>query len=377
MRYDILRKGVIGGLLLLFIGTGVGSAVSESSSTSPQVLGRGNWLYVGGSGPGNYTSIQGAIDNASDGDTVFVFDDSSPYYENVTVDKRITLIGEEKETTIIDGTFLEVFIHIKTDGVTVAGFTVRNATDFGFIISSNQVMIHNNIIKNSCTGIGIAACSGIISDITITNNTLSNDGSGIFAAGTNQLNISNNNITYHDYGIMLGMTLNTTIQSNSITDIKTTRTLPKKDCRNLLSFHFPTIPFLNDTSNSTAICSLEDNKVSIINNVLQGYCTLLLFNSSNVTFLHNTFLFTDKGLISLGSHMIFKKNNIIRKYSSYNMDFMVFDSTIRFNNNYWNRPRLLPKVIFGWRIIDDDRITPKLFVDWRPAVRPYDILSIS
>ena len=44
----------------------------------------GNTLYVGGSGPGNYTRIQDAIDNASDGDTVFVYDDSSPYFEIIS-----------------------------------------------------------------------------------------------------------------------------------------------------------------------------------------------------------------------------------------------------------------------------------------------------
>ena len=39
----------------------------------------GNTLYVGGSGPKNYSTIQEAINDASDGDTVFVYDDSSPY----------------------------------------------------------------------------------------------------------------------------------------------------------------------------------------------------------------------------------------------------------------------------------------------------------
>ena len=40
---------------------------------------RGNWLYVGGSGPGNYTRIQDAINASSDGDTVFVL--NRIYYE--------------------------------------------------------------------------------------------------------------------------------------------------------------------------------------------------------------------------------------------------------------------------------------------------------
>ena len=45
---------------------------------SPSSIFEGNTLYVGGLGPNNYTIIQEAIDNASDGDTIFVYDDSSP-----------------------------------------------------------------------------------------------------------------------------------------------------------------------------------------------------------------------------------------------------------------------------------------------------------
>ena len=33
----------------------------------------GKTLYVGGSGEGNYTKIQDAINDSSDGDTVFVY----------------------------------------------------------------------------------------------------------------------------------------------------------------------------------------------------------------------------------------------------------------------------------------------------------------
>ena len=65
----------------------------------------GNTLYVGGSGEGNYTKIQHAIDDASDGGTVFVYDDSSPYNENLNVDKSINLIGEDRNTTIINTSY--------------------------------------------------------------------------------------------------------------------------------------------------------------------------------------------------------------------------------------------------------------------------------
>jgi hypothetical protein len=63
----------------------------------------GKILYVGGSGPNNYTSIQDALNEANEGDTIFVYNDSSPYYENLIINKSIKLIGENRDTTIIDG----------------------------------------------------------------------------------------------------------------------------------------------------------------------------------------------------------------------------------------------------------------------------------
>ena len=46
----------------------------------------GNTLYVGGIGPGNYTTIQSAIDDALDDDTIYVYDYSSPYIENIVIE---------------------------------------------------------------------------------------------------------------------------------------------------------------------------------------------------------------------------------------------------------------------------------------------------
>ena len=74
---------------------------SNKGITSTSGSFKGNILYVGGGGPNNFTKIQYAIDNATFGDTVFVY--SGTYYENIEVDRSITLIGENSATTIIDG----------------------------------------------------------------------------------------------------------------------------------------------------------------------------------------------------------------------------------------------------------------------------------
>ena len=118
-------------------------------TTHDFMLSNGNILFVGGSEPNNYSSIKAAIHNASDGDTVFVYDDSSPYYENVVIGKSINLIGENKETTIIDGRNIRETVQVsgKCD---IHDFTITNGTD-GLRMDYNSAnsTIHNNIIRNN------------------------------------------------------------------------------------------------------------------------------------------------------------------------------------------------------------------------------------
>jgi len=94
------RKWLAIGIILLFVGSCIIPAIAQNIEPLP--TSRGNWLYVGGSGAGNYTRIQDAINDSSDDDTVFVYDDSSPYDENLRIKKSIQLIGENKTSTIIN-----------------------------------------------------------------------------------------------------------------------------------------------------------------------------------------------------------------------------------------------------------------------------------
>lgn len=115
----------------------------------------GRMLFVGGSGPGNYSKIQDAIDNATNDDTVFVYDDSSPYYENIVIDKSITLTGENKTTTAIDARGVGGnVVTINVDRVIFSGLSVLN---WGANISSLTGMY---IHANNCTIVGnIFSCT--------------------------------------------------------------------------------------------------------------------------------------------------------------------------------------------------------------------------
>ena len=114
---------VIGILLFLLFSTlpiGLGYKIDKEPIVS---FGSGITLYVGGTGPNNYTSIQSAIDDASDGDTVYVYDDSSPYIEKITIDKSIYLIGEDRNTTNIHFDD-DIIVSIFSDFVLFKDFTI-------------------------------------------------------------------------------------------------------------------------------------------------------------------------------------------------------------------------------------------------------------
>lgn len=75
--------------------------------------------------PDDFPTIQAAVDNAGDGDTVFVR--SGTYYEHVVVNKAVALVGENLDNTIIDGSYVGVVVNATRDGIGISGFTIRKS----------------------------------------------------------------------------------------------------------------------------------------------------------------------------------------------------------------------------------------------------------
>lgn len=123
---------------------------------TPISSGKGEILYVGGTGEGNYTTIQEAIDDANPGDTVFVY--SGEYNQEPTSQtlvrmyKSIFLIGEDKNTTILNGNGDRSVTGVTADGAVFNGFTIQNSGSLGsgmFVSSCRNVRITNNIFINN------------------------------------------------------------------------------------------------------------------------------------------------------------------------------------------------------------------------------------
>ena len=84
------------------------------------------------SGPGQYPTIQAAVDAADPGDLVLV--DRGVYREEVTVTTpSLTIRGVDRNETIIDGEFVRGNgIAVLADGVAIENLTARNAVLNGF-----------------------------------------------------------------------------------------------------------------------------------------------------------------------------------------------------------------------------------------------------
>ena len=160
-----------------------------------------------------FTIIQDAIDNATDGDTIRVFE--GIYQENVIVNKSVSLIGNNSELTTIDGDGNNV-VTIIADWVNVSSISAINSGLWGGIrIESNNNSIENNTCSNNRFGIDLRYSE----NNTITNNIAkSNELTGIFLYYSNNNTINGNIASDNVYGISLSFSNDNTISNNNASD---------------------------------------------------------------------------------------------------------------------------------------------------------------
>jgi parallel beta-helix repeat protein len=293
---------------------------------------KGNILYVGGSGPGNYTKIQDAIDNASDSDTVFVFDDNSPYYENLIVSKSIDLIGENIDTTVIEGYYSKDVVFISVDGVNINGFTIQDSSRAGIVIDSCNNTVSGNKITNNYYGIRLFGESNTVSGNKIIynyygimlketynntingNNISSNRWSGVWLINSDNTKIIGNNILNHKYydwgwGIYLDNSNNNTISNNTLGKKNHGVNLIKDSSNNTIScntFISDGLCFLNsyhnnvfnNTVNDKPLVYLEDESDVLIKDAGQ----VILVNCDNITVQNLNLSDTYVGIELLGTN---------------------------------------------------------------------------
>jgi parallel beta-helix repeat protein len=178
---------------------------------------RGATLYVNTTGSGGaYTSIQDAINDSIDGDTVFVY--NGTYIENVIVNKTINLTGEDKNNTKIDGGGSGNVVYVNVNWVNITGFTITNGTyGMWFDSSSNSSITNNNVISNRGLPAGYGIVFGPSSNNSIINNNVLNNGNGIYLGLSSNSIIAGNEISSNDdTGIWFDGLSDSTVTNNNI-----------------------------------------------------------------------------------------------------------------------------------------------------------------
>jgi parallel beta-helix repeat protein len=116
--------------------------------------------------PDDYSTIQEAINHASDGDTIFVRDGT--YYENVVVNKTVSILGENENATVVDCKGAGTTVQVTGSNVTLSGFTIEGSGagyTLSGLLSGIQVYrssgnnISHNIVRDNCVGISLRESS--------------------------------------------------------------------------------------------------------------------------------------------------------------------------------------------------------------------------
>lgn len=173
--------------------------------------------------PQDYTTIQEAINQANPGDTIQV--SSGTYQENLFINKTLTLIGEDKNNTILEGSGCgNAVIQANLTTVNISGFTIKGGSNgiwlekcSGSVINGNNVNAtdrsiwlhysHNNTVSDN-TVMGNFSWRGIVlcgqsSNNTIIRNTIKDNEEGLGLTGQDNLIIHNNFINNQNQAVML------------------------------------------------------------------------------------------------------------------------------------------------------------------------------
>jgi len=281
--------------------------------------------------PDDYPTIQEAINAADSGDTIFVY--NGTYYENVVINKTVSLIGENPINTIIDGGKTGSVVYVRAINSSISGFTIQNSGT-----------------SNRASGVRVSHSSG--NNISL--NVITNNDCGIFIYGSSKNTMSNNTINANRiYGIHLWSSSNNTLTNNTISNnyngiIKegSSNNILKNNTAfgNLYNFGvggWELSHFVHDidTSNKVDGKSIQYlvNKKDIVIDSSWDVGYLCLVNSTNMTI-------KDLALTTRNWHGIklaYTKNsrieNVTISRTSYAIDFSRSSNNIIINTNILNR----------------------------------------
>lgn len=175
-------------------------------------------IYVDDDGPGNYTTIQAAVNDASSGDQIIV--KPGTYNEYIEVDmSELTIVSESgnPDDTIVQATDSLYVFNVLASGVSIKGFNIKGDGDSTAVYINyglGNCHIENNKISNFISGIEIFLFS---TGNVVKNNEISSCSDGIILSECSSNTLSNNKISDCTSGVYLGIdSSSNTLNSNEI-----------------------------------------------------------------------------------------------------------------------------------------------------------------
>jgi|SRR5271157_1433285 len=219
--------------ILVYCATGVRSANASSILASNGFLhvynmfeGINEWLASGypeyvdySSTYANSPSIQAAIDNATEGQTIYV--GNGFHNETLLIDKPLTLLGENASTTIINET--ATILHVNADNVSISDFTIQyiGCACFGYssinVTNCQNINVTNNTIISDDFGIQVTEATNVV----VANNDFKHAGSAaIVVSDDDNVSVFDNNVTAMN-GIQIENCTEGSFSSNTILSSET------------------------------------------------------------------------------------------------------------------------------------------------------------
>ena len=273
-------------LWLVFCGT---------ASATQFYVNESGWWCDGGAFYGSGTPIQSAVTAADNGDSIYVYNGS--YYENVDVNKRLTLEGEGADVVIVHTvSSSDQVIEVTVDYVSISGFTVTGTRGSSYkpAIYLNNVHhcnIYDNIASNSQFGIYLSSSSNnVLQNNTANSNLYYDSGCGIYLSSSSNNVLQNNTASDNCRGIYLYQSSNNTLESNTVNNclgdgcgIALSGSSNNTLTNNIVYSNRYYGIYLYQSSNNT----LESNIANSNNYFGEGY-GIYLGSSSNNTLMNNT-----------------------------------------------------------------------------------------
>ncbi len=171
-------------------------------------------FYVDDDGSGNYTTIQTALNDAVNGDTIIVSPGTYPGDVIITV-PDLVLVSSSQYNAVIKATGNA--FSLNANNITVKNFNIIGSGSssgyMGIVDSSSFCTIQNNKISNFNTGIGVYS-GNEGGDSTIINNDIFDCSQGVLLWSSNDNTLSGNRISNCETGLDLVDSYGTVIYNN-------------------------------------------------------------------------------------------------------------------------------------------------------------------